>query len=238
MTIKKDIDRTKEGLSRRNFLKIAGGLILGMGGLHAFGGSFNKQVVTATHEPSANEQSFTYIIYTRGSETVAEKYIGGVYPGGGTNPIHSSRPEDVIKSVLSDGGPVDDPDGIRAGPGHIYIRDGLYQLGTSFSGFDLRSFTVLTLGPQAIIRVPSGYSGSVFRLQSRKDARSMSNCRINGGIIHEAKPAQRKWTAISLHAISGGVYFNKFINTHIFDAGTGIELRGTSIENGRRVGKW
>ena len=89
----KDIDRRKESVSRRNFLKIAGagGLILGMGGLHAFGGLLNKQVVRATHEPSANEQSFTYIIYTRGSETVAQKYIGGVYPGGGTNPIHSTK---------------------------------------------------------------------------------------------------------------------------------------------------
>ena len=41
-------------------------------------------------------------------------------------------------------------------------------------------------------------------------------------------PAQRKWIGISLHAISGGVYFNKFMNTHIFDAGTGLELKGTS----------
>ena len=98
----------------------------------------------------------------------------------------AQSPEEIIKSVLSDGGPVDDPDGIRAGPGHIYIRDGLYHLSPSFSGFDLRSFTVLTLGPQAIIRVPSGYSGYVFRLQSRDGARSVNNCMINGGIIHEA----------------------------------------------------
>jgi hypothetical protein len=51
---------------------------------------------------------------------------------------------------------------------------------------------------------------------------------INGGIIQEAHPAQRKWTGILLHAISSGVYFNKIRNTHILDAGTGIELKGTS----------
>ena len=226
----KDIDRTRVGLSRRTFLKIAGAasVVLGTGGLSILGGLLGKHGAATAQEPMANDQSFSYIVYTRGSETVAQKYIGGSYPGGGTNPIHSTSAEEVIKNVLADGGPVDDPNGVRAGPGHIYIRDGLYRFNNSFSGFDLRSYTVLTLGPQAIIRVPSGYSGYVFRLQSKKDASSLSNCIIKGGIIHEAHPAQRKWTGISLHAINGGVYFNKFIDLNILDAGIGIELRGTT----------
>jgi hypothetical protein len=220
----KDLGEISKLMSRRSFLKIAGacGLVLGTRSL------LHKPGAASAHESLTNNQAFTYVVYTRGPETFAQKYTGGVYPGGDITPLHSTRPDEVIQAILNDGGPLDDPDGTRAGPGHIYIRDGLYQLSASFSGFDLRSYTVLTLGPQAVIRVPSGYSGPVFRLQSKVGSRPLSNCTINGGIIHEANPPQRDWTGISLHAISSGVYFNKFRNTHILDAGTGIELKGTS----------
>ena len=175
---------------------------------------------------TTNEQSFTYIIYRRGSETVAQKYSGGIYPGGGTNPIHNTRPEEVIKSVLYDPGPADDPNGIRSGPGQIYIRDGLYQLSNSFSGFDLRSNTALTLGPQAVLRTPTGYSGHVFRLQSNR-SRPISNCTIDGGIIVEANPPMRRWTGILLHGVGDGVLF-KFMNTTIYNAGIGVQIKATS----------
>ena len=92
-------------------------------------------------------------------ETVAQKYDG-------SNPIHNPISEVVIQSALDDPGPLDNPSGIRAGPGHIHILDGIYDLSSSFQGFYLRSFTTLTLSPQAVLRVPNGYAGHVFKLES------------------------------------------------------------------------
>lgn len=218
---KKDGDEGKR-LSRRNFLKIAsaGSLVFGIGLIPAFEGLLRNKA-GAIEQPSNNGQPFSYIIYKRGSETIAQKY-------GGNDQIHSTRPEEVIKRVLSDPGPADDPNAIRSGPGHVYIRDGVYAMETAFTGFDLRSYTTLTLGPQAILRVPSGYSGYVFRLQSNGVA--IRNCMVNGGFIEETNPPERKWVGISLHGISDGVFFNKFSNMHISNAGNGIELKASSTQ--------
>src|SRR5215208_6240773 len=141
-------NKTREKISRANFLKMLGigsGLVLGIGGL----GSLDKlllnrkvlggrRVVT----PPPQQQPFTYIIYKRGLETVAQK-------SDGNNLIIHPITEVVIQSALDDPGPLDDPAGTRAGPGHIHIRDGIYDLSSSFQGFSLRSFTTLTLSPQA-----------------------------------------------------------------------------------------
>ena len=74
--------------------------------------------------PPPPQQPFAYIIYKRGLETVAQKYDG-------SSPIHSPSSEVVIQSALDDPGPRDDPLGIRAGPGHIHILDGIYDLNSS-----------------------------------------------------------------------------------------------------------
>ena len=42
----------------------------------------------------------------------------------------------VIQSALNNPGPLDNPSGVRAGPGHIHILDGVYDLSSSsFQGF-------------------------------------------------------------------------------------------------------
>ena len=101
----------------------------------------------------------------------------------------------------------------------------------SFQGFNLRSFTTLTLSPQAVIRVPNGYAGYVFGLGSSAD-RPISDCTIDGGRIMEMDPfPQRQWTGILLFGIGDGVLFNKFMNTTITDAKIGIQLVATSDPN-------
>jgi len=177
--------------------------------------------------PSNMQQPFTYIIYKRGSDTVAQKFDN-------SSPIANTNADQVINWVLQDPGPLDDPNGIRAGPGYIYIADGVYDLSSAFSGFNLKSFTSLTLAPQAVLRVDSTFVGSVFILESSGGS-PISDCNIDGGDIRQRNPPpQRQWTAILLHGVgNGGVLFNKIMNMTIRGANTGIKLKATSPQSGR-----
>jgi hypothetical protein len=128
------------------------------------------------------------------------------------------------------------------GPGHIYIRDGIYKMGRSFRGFNIKSSTMITLGPQALIRVPDladGYSGYVFGLEPIPGS-TVSNCTIDGGVIeevgNEGVPPKRKWTAIMLKGNHSGVLFNKFMNTVIINADTGIRLEAHNTRRGKKGG--
>lgn len=228
-------DKTQEKISRANFLKLIGissVFFLGLNSLDKLLMNIKalaqSRVVTPRKDLAVDDQAatppqqpFAYIIFKRGLETVAQKYDG-------SNPIHGSISEVVIQYALDDPGPLDDPSGRRTGPGHIHILDGMYDLSSSFQGFFLRSFTTLTLSPQAVIRVPNGYAGHVFILESRKD-RYLSDCTIDGGDIREMGPTpQRQWIAILLYGVRDGVLFNKFMNTTIRGAKIGIQLVATS----------
>jgi hypothetical protein len=219
--------KTGEKISRANFLKMLGissGLVLGMGGLNTLDKLLLDRKALAVHQAATPKQPFTYIIYKRGLETVAQK-------SDGSNPIHDIISEVVIQTALNDPGPLDNPSGIRAGPGHIHILDGIYDLSSSFQGFNLRSFTTLTLGPQAILRVPNGFTGHLFKLESSA-GRPVSDCTIDGGDIREMGPSpQRLWTGILLHGVGDGVLFNNLRNTTIRSAKIGIQLVATSDPN-------
>jgi hypothetical protein len=169
--------------------------------------------------------SFSYIIYKSGADTIAQKSDGSTL-------ITSRDPDVAIRKVLEQPGPLDNPGGIRAGPGHVYIADGMYDLSPSFGGFDLRSFTHLTLGPQAVLRVSDTFTGNVFVMKS-DDNRPLSDCTIDGGDIRQkGSIAQPQWTAILLHGVgNGGVLFNKVVNTTIRGAHIGIQLKATSDSN-------
>ena len=224
----------REKMSRAKFLKLLGissGFVLGLSSLDKLlinikalaGGRIVTPGKALALDQAATplQQPFAYIIYKRGLETIAQKYDG-------SDPIQSPISEVVIQDALNDPGPLDDPSGRRTGPGNIHILDGIYDLSSSFQGFFLRSFTTLTLSPQAVIRVPNGYAGQVFILASEKD-RYVSDCTIDGGDIREMGPyPQRKWTAILLYGGRDGVLFNKFMNTTIRSAKIGIQLVATS----------
>jgi hypothetical protein len=229
-------NKIREKISRANFLKLLGissGFVLGIGGLNSLDKLLMNikalaggRVVTpgkalAVDPATPPQQPFAYIIYKRGLETVAQKYDG-------SNLIHGPISEVVIQDALNDPGPLDDPSGQRAGPGHIHILDGIYDLSSYFQGFFLRSFTTLTLSPQAVIRVPNGYAGQVFILASTK-GRYVTDCTIDGGDIREMGPSpQRQWIAILLYGGRDGVLFNKFMNTTIRSAKIGIQLVATN----------
>jgi hypothetical protein len=154
--------------------------------------------------------------------------------------FHNSDPAVVIQRVLNDPGPPGPTDG--TGPGHIYICDGIYKLGPSFQGFNIKSYTRLTLGPQALLRVPDlpdGYSGYVFKLEAN-GGKPVSHCTLEGGVIFEAHddnvPPKRKWTAILLKGLDSGVFFNRFVSMTIFNADTGIRIVAHSQPDGKSSG--
>src|SRR5919107_959118 len=221
-------DKIREKITRANFIKMLGmssGFVLGVGGLGSLDKLLLNRKALAVHRTATPQQPFAYIIYKRGLETVAQK-------SDGSNPIHGPITDVLIQTALNDPGPLDDPSGIRAGPGHIHILDGIYDLNSStFQGFNLKSFTTLTLSPQTVLRVPNGYAGHVFKLESSA-GRAVSDCMIDGGDIREmgASP-QRQWTGILLHGVGTGVLFNKFMNTTIRNAKVGIQLAATSDPN-------
>jgi hypothetical protein len=175
-------------------------------------------------------QGFTYIIYKDGNSTVAQK-------SDKSNPITNVNPEVVMNTVLKDPGPLDNLTGIRAGPGHIYVADGLYDLSSSFQGFDLRAYTTLTLAPQAVLTVDETFTGSVFTLES-DSGKPVSDCTIEGGYIRQrGSPSQRQWTGVLLHGVGDGMLFNKIMNSTIRNANIGIELVATSDPDGT-YGGW
>jgi hypothetical protein len=221
-----------------------GSLVFAIGGMGGINQLVNSRA-TATYQPFILQQPFSYIIYKENpndmnSETIAQKNDRGVYPGGGTDPLHDPNPEVVIQKVLDDSGPPGPTE--VTGPGHIYIRDGIYKLRPSFQGFNVKSYTHITLGPQALIRIPdlpNGFSGNVFKFEA-VDGIPVSHCTLDGGIISEAHndnvPPKRQWTAILLKGTDSGVFFNRFINTTIFNADTGVRLETHNQPDGK--GGW
>jgi hypothetical protein len=140
--------------------------------------------------------------------------------------LSNAKPEVVINEVLKDAGPLDD----EAGPGYIYVADGIYDLSPSFQGFNLKSYTTLKFAPQAVLRVDETFSGSVFIFES--DATSnISDCTIDGGYIKQrGSPSEIQWTGILLNGVGTGVLFNKIMNSTIYGANIGIQLSATSAD--------
>jgi hypothetical protein len=238
---------SNNSISRFKFLKMiaAGGIIVAVGGMGNIWHPFKRKTYAAATLPQ-NDYPFSYIIYKANpadpeSETFAEKTYGRTYPDRGLNPIHDPNPEIIIQKVLDDPGipgPVPGP----TGPGHIYIRDGVYQLGPSFKGFNVKSYSTITMGPKAILKVPylsNGYAEHVFKLEAIK-GKQVTNCIIDGGVIGENHPKDsppgRKWTAFLLRGVDEGVFFNKFVNTTMFNARVGVKLEAHSQPDGIKGG--
>lgn len=116
------------------------------------------------------------------------------------------------------------------GAGDIYVRAGIYELGTGFAGLNVRSFVRLNLDPTAILQVPSGYAGAVFVLASNNSA-EVAQAQVRGGIIRESQPAQHQWTAFLLQAAADqqpvGILFNKICDTIVYGPRVGLALHVT-----------
>src|SRR3954466_12119229 len=112
------------------------------------------------------------------------------------------------------------------GPGHVYVQAGNYVLRTGFPGFDVHSYTHLSMDPTARLTLPNGYSGYALRLRSSNGA-SVAHASIDGGEIVEQGTPARRWTGVLLQGAAtnnSGVLFNSISNTVIRNAGTGLRL--------------
>jgi hypothetical protein len=95
----------------------------------------------------------------------------------------TSTPEDVFQYAFSNS--------LRAG---IYVGPGPYSLSAGFAGLTMdQQETTCVFDPAAEIKVPQGYSGSLFIL----NANLGSN--IRGGRFSEAGTPSKNWTCFYLH---------------------------------------
>jgi len=151
-----------------------------------------------------------YVVWASGSTYRAVRSADGQIVASG------AVPQAVIQAALDQGG-------------DIYISDGIYTLGGTFSGLTLGNVsgindrqTRVRMGPNAFIRVPSGYSGRcafVF-------LNGTNNCELVGGWIVEAGTPEKKWTGVIFESnTQDGNQLNRIRDTKIQSANIGIELR-------------
>ncbi|MGE0550013.1 MAG: hypothetical protein AB7O24_17500 [Kofleriaceae bacterium] len=106
--------------------------------------------------------------------------------------------------------------------GDVYVHRGAYDLSASFAGFDLVSNQRLSFDRDAVITIPSGFSGAVFRFPN-----GTNTSFLTGGKVTEAAPTQRRWTGVLLEATTSGVYYNTVREMNLNGPGVGIKLRFT-----------
>ena len=125
-------------------------------------------------------------------------------------------------------------DPFSGGPGDIYVPAGQYDLTGNFTGFVLSSYTNLRLDGRAQLRVPPGYTGSVFQFlaDDGNNLAGVTNSTITGGRITERVPqgglAGANWTAFlmkgSAKGTLTGVWFNRIAETEVTLASVGISI--------------
>ncbi|MGE0869532.1 MAG: hypothetical protein AB7P03_13275, partial [Kofleriaceae bacterium] len=106
--------------------------------------------------------------------------------------------------------------------GDVYVHRGEYDLSASFAGFNLVSNQRLSFDRDAVVTIPSGYAGAVFRFPNGTNTSFLS-----GGKVTEAAPKLKRWTGVLLEATTGGVYYNTVREMNLDAAGVGIKLRFT-----------
>jgi hypothetical protein len=170
---------------------------------------------------------YNYIVYHDSAGYHAEHSDGTPLPG-----TPQPTPDSVIQIALDQlflGGPS------QKGPGHIYIQTAdpaAYDLSPDFTGFNVSSFTRITMDPTTVLRVPSSYEGPVFRLRS-DDHVGIEEVIIDGGDLRQQSGSQ-KFIGILLESAgtvitsptnpTPGVFFNRITNTVIRGAAIGIKL--------------
>jgi hypothetical protein len=173
---------------------------------------------------------YNYIVYHDSAGYHAEHSDGTPLPG-----TPQPTPDGVIQMTLDQlflGGPN------QKGPGHIYIQTAdpaAYNLSASFTGFNVNGFTRITMDPTTLLRVPSSYTGPVFRLKA-DDTTEVAHTIIDGGYIQQVG-GSKQCTGILLENAATtitsqthqtpGVVFNKITNTIIEGAAIGMQLSVT-----------
>lgn len=105
--------------------------------------------------------------------------------------------------------------------GTTIIPDRNYTLSGAFAGFDLFYHSKLIMSRGAIIDIPTGYSGSVFKLYESNTATHVT---ISGGLIEELTTPSRLWTCFDINSTSLGAYAYRIYDTRIYAANKAIAI--------------
>lgn len=158
--------------------------------------------------PSARK----HLIYKVGSTYYHERYDGSVVNSG-------SVFETVLQAAIDN-------------TGDVYILGGAdYICSGSFTGFNIKGFTMLEIDRGAVIEVPNGYTGNVFHISDTAFTPQAQRIRtvIRGGRLREAGTPQKLWTGIKLHSTDFGIVDGEFMGMTISEPKTGVEFNTSNV---------
>ncbi|MFL5626757.1 MAG: hypothetical protein ACJ788_14330 [Ktedonobacteraceae bacterium] len=175
---------------------------------------------------------YNYIVYRTFDQVNGELFHAEHSDGTPLANTPQSTPDPVIQTALNQ------PflgDIVKKGPGHAYIQTAdpaVYNLSPAFTGFEVSSYTRITMDPTTILRVPSAYTGPVFHLRA-DDTVEVLHTIIDGGYIQQVGGSKQCVGILLENAATvvtspqhhtPGVLFNKIMNTVIEGAAIGIQL--------------
>ena len=176
-----------------------------------------------------NNKDYDVIVYISGGTVYARRGKDGTL----VSSSNISTPETAIQAAIDQA------------PGRIYIDGGTYNFSARFSGLNIdKAFTMVTMAPNAWLKVPSGYAGACFLLNTQRNAttgviegtesslltyatKGYQNVILEGGIIGDQAQASsqtRSWVGVRMYASYAGTFFCALHKLHINHCLTGIEL--------------
>jgi hypothetical protein len=158
----------------------------------------------------ANIGIYSYTIFKSGSTYYYRNNLTGAV-------VSNSNPDSIFQAALTAGG-------------NVFVQPATYTFSGSFTGLDFPpapTHVKFIMDAAAILVVPNGYTGYVFRLINGSGSNACYNNTLDGGTIQEAGTIARNWTGIKLQATGtsvNGLYHNTIQNVQINFPNIGIHL--------------
>jgi hypothetical protein len=195
-------------------------LLAMMLGIGFFTGNADRKRVALADSLNRHRLTASYVIFTDGEQVYALNSETGRIEFEGPDAAA------VIRSTI-------------APRRKVFITAGKYVI---TSPLELVSYFELEMEMGAILEVPNGYDGIVFRLESgtREEAFGVNHARIKGGTVREERTPpydpnppspvlypQRRWTAFLFHItdVGGGLYWNMVEDVEIWDPDVAFQLQ-------------
>ena len=203
---------------------VSGSLITGIiSGSATFAGNVSFSGVTNVPGLVPRHPGY-FTIFKSGNTTISQKFDGTILAA------LSGAPGAVIQASLNE------ISGLRNSSvimhSDIYVCDGDYDLESGFNGISFPPFSVarLTMGRRAVLQVPIGYSGYVFRFPP--DSNYIT---LEGGYIREATnfntvpPPEYRWQAFRFDTVGvGDIVYCAVRDIDVSRAEVGLHFVGSS----------
>lgn len=160
-----------------------------------------------------NLGSTSQLIFTSGSTYYLRDNKTGIVTS-------NTSPDTIFQTALTNGG-------------NVYVFNGTYTFSGTFTGLNFPINPTrcnFIMDVDAILTIPNGYAGYVFRFMVGSGSVGCSNNILMGGLIQEAGSIQRNWTCVLFQAttdasnLANGCFHNTVRNVQINYPNIGIQL--------------